>query len=68
MPSSQMVSVPTTLSLPFTELQLFTTLGKNAAHVNNEEIWMGPDDKPCLPKHVILRFAKLTHGFDHISI
>lgn len=30
-------------------------------------VWMGPDDKPCLPKHFFSAYAKLTHGLDHVS-
>ncbi|XP_039682088.1 uncharacterized protein LOC120575385 [Perca fluviatilis] len=33
----------------------------------NTGIWLGPDSKPCLPKHFFPHFAKLTHGLDHIS-
>lgn len=30
-------------------------------------VWLGPNEKPCLPRHFFPHYAKLTNGFDHVS-
>lgn len=30
-------------------------------------VWYGPGGLPCLPKYLLPDYAKLTHGFDHVS-
>lgn len=52
-----------TFSLP-TEIALWKSCG---ATKTPEGIWMGPNQKPCLPKHFSSHFARLTHGLDHVS-
>lgn len=52
-----------TFSLP-TEIALWKSCG---ATKTPEGIWMGPNQKPCLPKHFFPHFARLTHGLDHVS-
>ncbi len=38
---------------------------KNGCTLKNN-VWFGPNDKPCLPKHFYPHFAKLIHGLDHV--
>lgn len=33
----------------------------------HDNVWIGPNGNPCLPKHFFPHFAKLTHGLDHVS-
>ncbi len=76
-PASQLVSVPLTDTsvTPTAELQNLQSratseekvlLKKSQAHIKND-VWYGPNDKPCLPKYLFPFYAKLTHGKDHVS-
>lgn len=58
-PQELLISMQT-FSLP-TEIALWKSCG---ATKTPEGIWMGPNQKPCLPKHFYSHFARLTHG-DH---
>ena len=66
--SALLTSLPDTLS----SLQSFATqeennLWKSKRAVFSDNIWLGPNHKPCLPKHFFPHYAKLTHGLDHVS-
>lgn len=65
-PAARFVSGPASL----TALQSFATdeereLWRTCGAHDDGEVWRGPGDKPCLPKHFFPHFAKLTHGPDH---
>lgn len=65
-PAARFISGPASL----TALQSFATgeereLWRTCGARDDGEVWRGPDDKPCLPKHFFPHFAKLTHGPDH---
>ena len=76
------VASPTTtlaVSLPadsppasLSEMQAFAsanerTTWKNCGATYRDGVWVGPSNKPCLPKHFFPAFCKLTHGLDHVS-
>ena len=55
-------TIPSQISVPCNLLpqQMKNTFGPMLVE-------LGPDGKPCLPKHFFPHFAKLTHGLDHVS-
>ncbi|XP_051242098.1 protein NYNRIN-like [Dicentrarchus labrax] len=42
-------------------------LWKTCGAVLKDDVWMGPDNKPSLPRKFFPHYAKLTHGKDHVS-
>uniref|UniRef100_A0A8P4FYZ8 Gag-Pol polyprotein n=1 Tax=Dicentrarchus labrax TaxID=13489 RepID=A0A8P4FYZ8_DICLA len=66
------VSTPVSIPSSLTAMQSFATpqektLWRRCGATQEEAVWRGPDNKPCLPKHFFPHFAKLTHGLDHVS-
>ncbi|KAK7925340.1 hypothetical protein WMY93_007650 [Mugilogobius chulae] len=62
--------IPLTSSL--TAMQSFATqeektLWEKCGAVKRDGVWLGPDDKPCLPKHFFRQMAVIAHGRDHTS-
>ncbi|KAK2920516.1 hypothetical protein Q8A73_000001, partial [Channa argus] len=41
------------------------TLWRKSGATLQNGVWLGPDDKPCLPKAYFHLYAKLAHGKDH---
>lgn len=40
---------------------------KKAGATYEENVWLGPNKKPCLPSHFFPTYCVLTHGVDHVS-
>nr|XP_020445034.1 uncharacterized protein LOC109953943 [Monopterus albus] len=70
--SSLFVSSPVSVPDSLTALQSFATSAEKQQWCTcgatfSDDIWLGPDNKPCLPKHFFPHYAKLAHGLDHVS-
>ncbi|KAK7925084.1 hypothetical protein WMY93_007394 [Mugilogobius chulae] len=44
-----------------------TTLWSKSGATKRDGVWLGPDTKPCLPKHFFRQMAIISHGRDHVS-
>lgn len=43
------------------------TAWKNCGAIYRGGRWVGPNNRPCLPRHFVPAYWKLTHGLDHVS-
>ncbi|XP_036977326.1 uncharacterized protein LOC119032358 [Acanthopagrus latus] len=73
--TKQCVVIPASPLTPFADLQDLQAKATPQEKANwrqagcavKENVWYGPNNKPCLPKYLFPHYAKLTHGRDHVS-